>query len=269
MTSVQISKDNFPKIAYQKIGSGNALVLLHGFPERGSLWNRVSDALSKHFLVIIPDIPGSGASALPTTTVTLPILASSIKAILDNEKITEVVLAGHSMGGYIALAFAEQYPEMIKGLSLVHSTATADDEERIIKRKRTIEIIQKGGKNAFMRELIPGFYSPRFKENNQSVIATQIERGIELADESIIAFYSAMMQREDRRIVVQQLAAPFQMIIGKEETIAPMKVLLEHAALANISFVHRYDDCVHMSMIEQPKLLTYDLINFTEYCYKR
>lgn len=269
MTFNQISTDNFSKIAYNKIGSGNALLLLHGFPERGSLWNQVIETLSKQFMVIIPDIPGSGASELPSTSVTIPILASAIKAILDYEKIKEVVLAGHSMGGYIALAFAEQFPDVIKGLSLVHSTATADDDERLIKRKRTIEIIQRGGKNAFMRELIPGFYSPSFKEKNQNAIATQTERGIELADESIIAFYSAIMHREDRRNVVQHLATPFQMIIGKEETIAPMKVLLEHAALANISFVHRYDACVHMSMIEQPKLLTYDLINFTEYCYKR
>lgn len=266
--NVTITTSDFSQIAYSKNGTGKVLFLLHGFPESASLWDGIIPALAKHFTVIAMDTPGSGDSHLPSTPVSIPQLAIAIKTILDHEGITEAVLAGHSMGGYMALAFAEQYPSYVKGLSLVHSTATADDDERKLKRLRAIEIIKKGGKDAFMREVIPSYFSSHFKATKGTVVTHQVQRGIQLSDESMIAYYEAMMHRSDTRKVIKELNCPFQMIIGKEETIAPMPLLLEQGAMAAISFVSIYADCLHMSMLEQPDLLTNDLINFTLYCHQ-
>lgn len=125
-----IHTDQFPCLAYRKFGEGPVIVLLHGFPENGNLWRDIWPALAKHNTVIIPDLPGSGESTFANEDLSIEHLAESVKLILDKEGIDEIVLAGHSMGGYIALAFAEKYPVMLRGLSLIHSTAAPDSDEK-------------------------------------------------------------------------------------------------------------------------------------------
>ena len=125
----EISTPISSRLFYRKMGTGPAVVLLHGFPESGSLWQNIWDGLASSYTVIIPDLPGSGNSVLEKNT-SLVEMAEGVKAILDKEGISRVVFAGHSMGGYVAFAFAGLYPEMIAGLSLVHSTPVADDEEK-------------------------------------------------------------------------------------------------------------------------------------------
>lgn len=264
-----ISGDGFSQVAYTKTGNGEPLMLIHGFPEDHGLWRRIVPALSERFTLILPDIPGSGNSKLDNGEVTMEQLADAIKFIADTESISQLVIAGHSMGGYITLAFAEKYTSMMKGLSLIHSTATADDEEKKKKRKKSIDIIRKGGKETFIKEMTPTLFAKKFKEENLDVIQEQIKRGIRLSDESIITFYNAMMNRKDRTPILKNASYPVQMIIGKEETIAPMDVLLEQAAMADVGFVSLYEDSLHMSMIEHPKRLAADLINFTDYCFRR
>ncbi len=265
-----ISATGFPRIAYKKTGNGAPLMLLHGFPENHGLWQRIAPALSERFTLLLPDIPGSGESSLPDSpTISMELLSEAVKAIADAEGITGMVVAGHSMGGYTSLAFAEKYPSMMKGLSLIHSTATADDAEKKKKRQKSIDIIRNGGKELFIKEMTPALFARQFREQHEEVIQEQIRRGTKLADESIIGFYTAMMNRKERTAILKAANYPVQMIIGKEETLAPMNVLLEQATLADVSFLSRYENSLHMSMIEQPERLAYDLINFTAYCYSQ
>jgi len=259
----------FSKLHYKKQGAGKVLMLLHGFPENSGLWKLILPALSAHFTVIAPDLPGAGKSASGELELTIDYLAQAVKFIADKEAVEEMVIAGHSMGGYVALAFAEKYPEFLKGLSLIHSTATADDDARKEKRRKTIEIIKKGGKDAFMKELIPALFSAKFRSEEKDIIATQIKRGNELSDESILSFYTAMMKRPDKTATLKNAAYPVQMIIGKEETLAPMNILLAQAAMAAVSFISVYENSLHMSMIEHPQRLADDLLNFTQYCFNR
>ena len=115
--------------------------------------------------------------------------------------------------------------------------------------------------------MIPNLFAKSFREENKDVIDEQIERGMKLSDESIIAFYTAMMNRKDRTSILKAATFPVQMIIGQEETLAPMETLLEQGQMADVSFTSVYEDSLHMSMIEQPDSLTDDLINFTTYCF--
>ena len=262
-----VSGNGFSQMGYTLEGTGKPLMLIHGFPENHTLWQRIVPDLSENFTLVLPDVPGSGESKLEDGTITIERLADAMKSILDAENIEQVVIAGHSMGGYIALAFAEKYPSMVKGLSLVHSTATADDEEKKQKRQKSIELIRNGGKEAFIKEMTPNLFAKSFREENKEVIKEQIIRGMQLPEESMIAFYTAMMNRKDRTSILKTATYPVQMIIGKEETIAPMDLLLEQAAMADVSFASVYEDSLHMSMIEKPESLANDLLNFTTYCY--
>lgn len=262
------SSIDFPKLNYRTGGTGNALVLLHGFPQSGALWSQVWEGLSNRFRIIIPDLPGAGDSAFLSREMSMEQMADSVKLVLDTENITNAVFAGHSMGGYTALAFAELYPQAVKGLSMVHSVCDADSEEKKENRRKAISLIDKGGKEAFVKQMIPGLFCAGFKEKSKNVIENQIQEACKVPGDNLVAFYNAMINRPDRRKVLKGGHFPVQWIIGKEDSIASPEKVMNQSIVANVNFVNVYDACAHMSMLEQPVELVKDLTYFVKYCYK-
>ena len=265
----RLSSTLFPQLSYLKTGEGPAIVLLHGFPESGSLWRKIWPELSKDYTVIVPDIPGSGESTLIGTEISMDQLAECIVQIIDNEVIDEIVLVGDSMGGYIALAFAQQYGKRLKGLSLVHSTAAADNEEKKETRRKSIQLIQKGAKEMFIKQMIPGLFSERFKEQHPKAVEDEISRGVKMEADSMVAFYNAMINRPDRTATLNEIGVPVQWIIGKEDSLIPADKVLPQTRLADVNFVMVYADCGHMAMLEQPRKLVRDLDQFGKYCHSQ
>lgn len=122
---------------YRKSGKGKPIVLLHGFAEDGEIWNQQSLFLQNDYQLLVPDLPGSGKSSL-TDNVNMEEMAEALKAILEEENILETIVIGHSMGGYVTLAFAEKYSESLKAFGLFHSSAYADSEEKKRCVKKTL-----------------------------------------------------------------------------------------------------------------------------------
>jgi pimeloyl-ACP methyl ester carboxylesterase len=261
-----ISTRNFSQLSYSKEGSGPVVALIHGFPESKGLWAEVSPILAGSFTVLAIDVPGAGESG-PPAEVSMESLAEALNEVLEHEEIEQAVVVGHSMGGYIALAFAEKYPQKVRGLSLVHSIASADNEEKKETRKKSADLIRKGGKEPFIKQMIPNLFSPEFREQHPSVIERQVKRGMELAAESMIAFTEAMMHRPDRTSVLKNAAFPVQFIIGEDDALIPTKTALQQTSLATRNFVSLYRDTGHMSMIEHAVGLAKDLGEFTSYCF--
>jgi pimeloyl-ACP methyl ester carboxylesterase len=251
---------------YQKTGEGDAIVLIHGFPENGNLWNNITGHLALTNTLIIPDLPGSGQTKLDGS-VSLAEMASRLKDLLTGEAINKCVVAGHSLGGYVALAFAAMYPEMVAGLCLVHSTPVTDDEEKKQIRKKSIELIRKGGKRGFLRQMVSGLFSPAFMKARPELVERQIAAAMEIEEEGLINFYEAMMHRPDRTNVLQQPAFPVQWILGADDNVIPLQNILPYCHKADINFVSFYENCGHMSMIEMPVELKRDIKAFTDYCY--
>lgn len=267
----QLSKTVTEKytVAYRKTGHGPALVLIHGFPENGSIWDNLSKELSANYTLIIPDLPGAGESTFEGNDISIDELAESIKKILEKEGIKEYVVAGHSMGGYVALAFADKYPEGLLGLSLIHSVANADNEERKSIRRKSIELVEKGGKAQFIKQVIPGQFADTFKQQHPAVIEKQIQRGMLMEDASIIAFYKAMINRPDRIRILEESTFPVQFVIGEDDNIIPTDIAMQQATLPKINFISVYKDCGHMSMLENPGSLLKDIENFLSNCFKK
>lgn len=253
---------------YRRSGSGPAIVLLHGFPDNGEIWNTIAATLATEFTLIVPDLPGSGHSPLNGPTM-LSDMARQVKAILDKEGISKTVIAGHSMGGYTAIAFAAQFPQILAGVSLVHSLSSPDDEEKKKNRQKVIELIQKGGKDAFVRQMTPGLFAPSFVKNNPETVQAKAEKGMQMSDAGMINFYTAIMERQDNRQTVQNATYPIQWIAGKEDSLIDFKKILRESHLSGINFVSLYTNVGHMSLIEQPDRLIADLKQFTKYCYSR
>jgi len=244
-------------------------MLIHGFPASGQLWNPVIEQLSNYCTLLIPDLPGTGKSLLDQEQTSIEQLAGILPAILEHAGIEKCCVAGHSMGGYIGLAAAELYPEKIQGLALLHSTAAPDSDERKVKRKKSIELIHKGGTEAFLNASIPDLFARQFKQDHPEAILNQINEALTIAPITLIAFYNAMMERPDRVEVLRRAHFPIMFILGKDDLIIPYQSVLQQCTVSAVSFIKLYGASAHMSMIEEKEILQSDLLNFVNYCLYR
>ncbi|HXD09133.1 MAG TPA: alpha/beta hydrolase, partial [Anaerolineales bacterium] len=147
------------KIAYERHGKGTPLMLLHGYPLDHHLWDDVVPLLKDTFDLIIPDLRGFGESATVSTPYSMNDFASDIAGLLDQLGIQKTALAGHSMGGYVALAFAERYPERMSGLALVSSQVLADPPDRKEGRYKTAAEVAEKGISGVVETMTPKFTS--------------------------------------------------------------------------------------------------------------
>ena len=241
---------NGKPVYYRKTGEGKPVVLLHGFAEEGVLWRLQLAYLEKNYQLIIPDLPGSGLSA-QAHSVSMESMAEVVKCILAEEAITGAVMIGHSMGGYVTLAFAEKYPHLLKGFGLFHSTAFADGEEKKESRNKNIHFIHANGTYAFLKQAIPGLFSDAFKKENRQVVAGFIERHKDFQPASLVAYLQAMMERPDRSHVLESFPHPVLFIIGRHDNAVPLQDSLQQSHLPVKSYIHILDTG-HMGMLEEP-----------------
>jgi len=245
---------NDSKVYYRVIGNGKPVVLLHGFAEDSAIWDDLigSKEFPTNYSVILPDIPGSGRSQLLAgTDISIGTYAECLKAILDKESITECTLIGHSMGGYISLAFAEKYGSMLNRLGLFHSSAFADDEEKKASRRKAIEFIKDKGPLAFLKTSLPGLFTDGFKQQHPEVVEALIERGKAFTGEALIQYYNAMINRPDTTEVLKTFPHPILFIIGEKDIAIPFEASLKQCHLPKISDVNILSDVGHMGMLEE------------------
>lgn len=254
------------KISYKVEGTGNPVMLLHGFAEDGRIWNYQVENLKKSHRLIIPDLPGSGESEMLEGEVTLSDYAESIKAIVDEEidsaTETQLVMVGHSMGGYITLAFAEKYPELLNGIGLFHSSAFADDEQKKETRKKGIDFIKKNGPELFLKNTTPNLFSDKTKTETPELIEKLIALSKNFSAASLIQYYEAMIRRPDRLAVLKSFKSPVLMISGMYDNAVPVQSSLSQSYLAGITYFHILKLAGHMGMWEQEAASTVHLENF-------
>jgi pimeloyl-ACP methyl ester carboxylesterase len=237
-------------VIYRVLGNGQPVVLLHGFSEDGNIWERQSRLLQNDYRLIIPDLPGSGESALQED-VSMEGMADVVKAILVEEQLAGAVLIGHSMGGYITLALAEKDPALVRAFGLFHSTAYPDNEEKKTARRKNITFIQKHGTYEFLKQSIPTLFSEKFRDENPDAVNGLIEQYRHFNPAALTAYYEAMMVRPDRTHVLKQFVKPILFIIGKHDNAIPFKDSLELCHLPSLSYIHILNNSGHMGMMEE------------------
>ena len=278
---------------YRDTGAGNPTLLLHGFAEDNTVWDNQVDTLSNTCRLILPDLPGSGRSsaftppfsaltplsstltpsssslATPSSTLTTPVtiesMAATIKELLDQLMIDKCTLIGHSMGGYITLAFAALYPERLNAFGLFHSTAYPDTEEKRATRRKAIDFIRTNGSAPFIRQSTPNLFSPWTREHRPDLIETTIAKYSEFAPTSLIVYYEAMIARADRTDVLRQFPRPVLFIVGRDDNVIPLQQSLEQCHLPAISRLHIVDNAGHQAMLEKPEKCTRLLQDFIKF----
>jgi pimeloyl-ACP methyl ester carboxylesterase len=261
------------KIFYSITGTGKPVILIHGFGEEAAIWNNQVAFLKNKFQLIIPDLPGSGQSEM-IDDMSMEGMAEVIKCIyvmeshssvFQKEELTqsyskdplsegfrEAVLIGHSMGGYIALAFAERYPERISAFGLFHSSAFADSEEKKVTRRKGIEFIQQNGAFEFLKTATPNLFSPITKNKKPELIDEQVARLHNFSPITLVSYYEAMMQRPDRTEILRKAIVPVLFIMGKYDAAVPVEDGLKQCHLPEKSYIHILQESGHMGMLEEP-----------------
>ena len=160
-------------------------------------------------------------------------------------------LIGHSMGGYITLAFAEKYPGMLNAFGLFHSTAFADSEEKKLTRKKGIQSMREHGGYEFLKTAIPNLYSPETKASKGSLIEEHLATVRNSKADSLVKYYEAMMNRPDRTEVLKHRQVPLLFVLGKYDTAVPFEEGLKLCKLPQLSYIHVLQNSGHMGMIEE------------------
>lgn len=241
------------------------IILIHGFAEDGSIWGNQADYLRNNHRLLIPDLPGCGKSAPLTGPTSMEELAETIKAILDAENIKICIMIGHSMGGYIALAFAEKYPGRIKALGLFHSTAYPDTEEKSAARRKSIDFIRRNGSAAFIKQSTPNLFAESSRKEHPELISTMIERYADFNPDSLVAYYEAMIRRPDRTSVLENFTGPVLFIIGERDNAVPLEQSLRQAHMPGLSFIHILENAGHAGMLEESASSSRIIDEFTQF----
>ena len=249
------------KIFYRKTGQGKPVLLVHGFGEDGSVWEEQVESLARNNLLLIPDLPGSGRSPL-VPDMSMEGLARVLRSLLDQEGIDRCCLIGHSMGGYAGLAFAELFGEYLTAFGLFHSSAYADNPEKIATRRKGIEFIREYGAFEFLKNTSPNLFSPGTREERPDLVQDFIDKLSNFSDESLVHYYDAMIARPDRTSILKTASFPILFIMGVYDNAVPIKDSLEQCHLPYLSYIHIFKKSGHMGMMEEPQTTIIVLTEF-------
>ncbi len=247
------------QISYSDNGKGNAVVLLHGFLENQMMWQDLVPELSKKHRVITVDLLGHGETECLGYVHSMEENAEVVRAVLSKLRIRKAIFVGHSMGGYVALAFAELYPSTVKALVLQNSTSKADSEERKTNRDRAIKAVKKEY-TTFVRLSITNLFS----EENREKMVYEIDKvkieALKTPLQGIVASLEGMKIRKDREALLGSATFPMMLILGEKDGVLNYEDNLKQIENTAVKLVTFPDG--HMSHIENREELKNVLLGF-------
>lgn len=234
------------QMAYERRGSGPPLVLLHGYPLDHTIWNEVVERLEDDFDMILPDLRGFGQSEVVEPQYTIADMATDVAALLDELSIENTYIAGHSMGGYIALAFVRNYRDRVLGLGLVASQALGDSPEKKDGRYAAAEEIMRTGVGPVVENMTPKLTPDKeVQDAVRGVIAEQQPVGLANA-------MKAMGERFDSNLILQTFKFPVVLVHGTADELIPADRAREIKAVLKPAYLVELSGVGHMPMLEDP-----------------
>lgn len=207
---------NERSIYYTTQGEGNPIVLLHGFLESSSIWESFVTEFGKRRQIICIDLPGHGKSETLAEEHSMELMAEVVEQVLKELKVEKADLLGHSMGGYVALAFLEKNPEKVNKLILLNSTSAADSDEKMENRDRSIKLVQKN-KQAYISMAISNLLTPDNNLRFQTQVDDLKKEAMLFPTEGIVAALKGMKNRTDRTRVLKHFSGKKFMLTGEQD----------------------------------------------------
>ena len=255
-------------VHYRDEGRNNkkTVVLLHGFLQNLDVWSSYVLSYMHHLRVITIDLPGHGQTETFSETHSMDFMARMVKTVLDEAGVDHCVMIGHSMGGYVALAFAEKHPYLLRGLGLINSHALPDSEEHRHWRQAICEQV-KENRASYIVNFVPTLFDDHNRAGLSQDIKDLQDQCLETRSESIIAAQNGMMNRPSRIDVLRQLEVPILFIYGKNDNRIPLELAISQAMIPHHAEILILDNVGHMAFIEEREYVKPRIKNFVDTCY--
>ncbi len=241
-------------LAFQKIGDGPAVIFIHGYPLRKEMWNKqIAPVVNEGFKVITVDLRGHGESINLGAPETLSQMGDDIIELMDNLGIEKAIIGGMSMGGYITFDLAARYPERFLGAFFIATKAAGDPSEAKENRKKLIELIKEQGPQAVVDAYLEKLFAPETFHLNPIIVLKTKEWILSTPIETLIGAQKAMMDRKDRRDIIQNLNFPTLFIAGAKDSLIPLEVMEEEFKWAKDGELKIVKTAGHMANMEEPR----------------
>jgi pimeloyl-ACP methyl ester carboxylesterase len=235
-------------MAFESVGSGPALVLVHAFPFDSRMWRKTAAALAGRCQVITPDTRGFGLSDLGSDGFSIADLADDVAALLDVLDLPAATVGGLSMGGYVALAFARRHRDRLKSLILADTKAAADTPEARQGREAAITLVQTQGVGALLEKQIPRLLSASASDSLRDEVRAL---GAQPPD-AVIAAIRALRDRPDRTSELPEITVPTLIVVGTQDALSPAGEGRAMAAAMPDARVVEIPGAGHLSNLQNP-----------------
>ncbi len=244
-------------------GKGDrCVVLLHGYLESMYVWDDFVPLLAPSVRVVTLDIPGHGISEVKGEVHTMDMMAATVRDMLDALGIERATLVGHSMGGYVSLAFCAAYPERLDGVVLLSSSPFPDDETKRENRRREMALVRAGKKDVLARVAPETGFAEANRPRLKSYIDDLVEQVHITEDDGIVALLGGMIERPDRNEMLRASRVPQMFILGKHDNYIPLEAaekIVETNPQARVVWL---ENSGHMGFIEEPRATAEAILDF-------
>jgi 3-oxoadipate enol-lactonase len=250
------------EIAYDDVGSGPSVVLLHGYPFNRSLWRDQVEALKQNHRVVLPDLRGHGESAITPAPSTMEDMARDVALLMETLNISRATIGGLSMGGYVALAFYRLFPLRVRALVLADTRAQEDTEEDKQNRALQSEKVLREGMEGIADSLLPKLLAAETVAKRPELVKRLREMMVKTEPEGAAAALQGMATRKDQTSFLSRIISPTLIVVGREDTLTPV---------ADAEMMHReiggsrlkvIEGAAHVSNLEQPQEFNQALLKF-------
>lgn len=255
-------------IHFEVSGKGYPVVFLHGYGETHAIWDHYRERLSSKYKVITPDLPGFGKSDSLPYEHSLDMVANSVYDCLKRQNVSECIIMGHSLGGYVTLEIAKRFPNIVSHIGLIHSTALSDTEEKKEGRVKSIEFIQKYGVAKFIESFVPMLFHENHKERLKDTIQTIVEEGSKIPEKTLTDYMLSMRDRPDSIEFIKEFEGSILFIYGEEDASIPVSLSKSQIKFMKHPYLKNLPKTGHMGMFEQEEEVYQAISKFIEVTHK-
>lgn len=250
------------EMAYSDVGSGPAVVFIHGYPFNRSLWTEQVTALAGTHRAVVPDLRGFGESGSGNMPSTMSRLARDVKLLLDHLHIERALIAGLSMGGYVTLAFQKEFKDRVSGLLLANTRAEQDSDEAKISRREQAEKALTEGMASIADSMLPKLLTPETVSKKPDLVKRIRDMMLKTDPKGAAAALLGMASREDFTTLLPEISVPVLIIAGRDDALIPMRHSERmHQAITD-SRLAVIDHAAHVVNLEQAEAFNREMMQF-------
>ncbi len=250
------------KIYYTDHGTGPVILLIHGYLETGEIWDSFADKLAGSYRVLTIDLPGHGQSDIFNHVHTMEFMATVAEHLLKSIGAEKAFVTGHSMGGYVTLAFLEMFPQRLSGYCLFHSHPFADTTEVLKRRQNDIRMVEAGQKFMLYPESVKKMYADSNLEKFHNAFERSKRIASEIRPEGITAVLRGMMARPSRVHIMEEGKVPCLWILGALDNYIQCDSMKTRVKLPPNAELVILENSGHMGFIEEEDKAVTTLNNF-------